>query len=335
MSVPVRGLVRGSTLLLSAAAAAALAGAGQAKAACNISKVLELPVTLSQNKPWVEVTINGQPARLVVDSATPHSELAPSTVKALGLQRQATPAASMRAIGGNTFPDMTTVKSFGLGGQILADWSFSIAPMPGTAMGVLGQDLLGGFDVEYDFPNGVIRLLKPEGCGGSLAYWAGDRAVSVMTLDYPTWRGFKVTHTASEGSLNGVPVKVGFSSASNPTLVDEHAAERAGVKMDGPDVRVAGEVHGQGVRPVKLKVARFKSIKLGGEEVQNPEFRVGDLGIGADVILGADFFMSHRIYVANSQHKIYITYEGGPVFGAPAQALASEAPLDQTPPAAR
>jgi hypothetical protein len=32
------------------------------------------------------------------------------------------------------------------------------------------------------------------------------------------------------------------------------------------------------------------------------------------MIIGADFFMAHRIYVARSQGKIYFTYKGGPVF---------------------
>ena len=32
------------------------------------------------------------------------------------------------------------------------------------------------------------------------------------------------------------------------------------------------------------------------------------------MLIGADFFLSHRIYVASSQRKLYFTYNGGPVF---------------------
>jgi tetratricopeptide (TPR) repeat protein len=32
------------------------------------------------------------------------------------------------------------------------------------------------------------------------------------------------------------------------------------------------------------------------------------------MLIGADFYLSHRIYVATSQHKLYFTYNGGPVF---------------------
>ena len=36
--------------------------------------------------------------------------------------------------------------------------------------------------------------------------------------------------------------------------------------------------------------------------------------LDADMLLGADFFLSHRVYMASKQDKIYFTYNGGPVF---------------------
>jgi tetratricopeptide (TPR) repeat protein len=32
------------------------------------------------------------------------------------------------------------------------------------------------------------------------------------------------------------------------------------------------------------------------------------------MLIGADFFLSHRVYVASSQRRLYFTYNGGPVF---------------------
>ncbi len=46
---------------------------------------------------------------------------------------------------------------------------------------------------------------------------------------------------------------------------------------------------------------------------------------GVEMILGADFFLSHHVYVAASQSKVYFTYKGGPVF-APSQVAAAPAP---------
>jgi hypothetical protein len=35
------------------------------------------------------------------------------------------------------------------------------------------------------------------------------------------------------------------------------------------------------------------------------------------MLLGADFFRSHRVYVSLGQRKVYASYLGGPVFSAP------------------
>lgn len=46
------------------------------------------------------------------------------------------------------------------------------------------------------------------------------------------------------------------------------------------------------------------------------------------MLIGADFFLSHRIYVASSQGKLYCTYNGGPVFDL-AATRAATAPDDR------
>ena len=49
------------------------------------------------------------------------------------------------------------------------------------------------------------------------------------------------------------------------------------------------------------------------------------------MLLGDDFFLSHRVYVANSQRKLYFTYNGGPVFALNAR---KNAPADSAATAA-
>lgn len=60
------------------------------------------------------------------------------------------------------------------------------------------------------------------------------------------------------------------------------------------------------------------SFKIGEEEIRNTQIKVTDADLDealrVDMLLGVDFFLSHHILVANSQNKIYFTYNGGPVF---------------------
>jgi len=74
-------------------------------------------------------------------------------------------------------------------------------------------------------------------------------------------------------------------------------------------------------------IARFASFKIGDEEIQHAQLRFGDINLtDADMLIGADFFLSHRIYVASSQKRLYFTYNGGPVFDLTAARAPAESP---------
>jgi len=74
----------------------------------------------------------------------------------------------------------------------------------------------------------------------------------------------------------------------------------------------------------KTWIAPISSFKIGGEEIHDTRLRIGDIGPDADMLLGADFFLAHHIYVSNRQDKLYFTYNGGPVFNL------SQSPLAQS-----
>jgi tetratricopeptide (TPR) repeat protein len=78
----------------------------------------------------------------------------------------------------------------------------------------------------------------------------------------------------------------------------------------------AGYSTGFGRRTNKDYIAPFASFKIGdAEEIKNARLRISDIDLQiGDMLIGADFFLSHRVFVANSQHKMYFTYNGGPVF---------------------
>jgi tetratricopeptide (TPR) repeat protein len=82
-------------------------------------------------------------------------------------------------------------------------------------------------------------------------------------------------------------------------------------------------------------LAPFAIYKIGDEEIKNTRLRVSSLRIGdTEMLLGADFFLSHRILVSNSQKKLYFTYNGGPVFrldAAAATQRASGGPAPSSP----
>ena len=98
-----------------------------------------------------------------------------------------------------------------------------------------------------------------------------------------------------------------------------NAAARAGVRPFDPGVYLSGSTSGVALHSdIQTWNAPLASFKLGDEEIRNTRLFIGPLQTDgfAEMIIGADFFKSHRLIVSHEQHKIYFTFSGGRVFAA-------------------
>lgn len=328
-----------------------LAAATGVQAACDLSGVT-LPVTMTGLRPMVPVKIEDKTFYMVLDSGAFYSVLSPATAAQLHLLRQPM-RLQLGGVAGNTAADMTTVPDFSFGDSKLPNATFMVGGSDpgGGAAGFLGQNVLRRSDVEYDLGNGVIRLIHPRGCAhATLAYWAHGAPYSVIDIVPDTMlflglrslrRGITALNPYVAGAvgtayLNGVKLRVLFDSGAAHSILSLRAAALAGIKPGAADAVPAGGSFGLGQEVVPTWIAPFESFRIGGEQTLHTRLRFGDVKLsgGADMLLGADFFLSHRIYVANSQRKLYFTYNGGPVFNLsadaadPGQPKADAEPLD-------
>ena len=285
--------------------------------ACQLGVLAELPVTMNNLRPLVNAKINGTEAQFIADSGAFSSTLTPAAARRFKLPLQpAPPGLDMNGIGGQSRTWLTTVKTFTLVDVPFTNVDFVVGgnDLPG-AVGLLGQNVFRIADVEYDLANGVIRLIKPHDCrNAELAYWVKDptQPYSVADID---WATAEQPHTTGLAYVNDARVRVVYDTGSPTSVLTLAAAARAGVKPADEGVMPAGQGSGVGHSLVESWIAPFASFKIGQEEIRNTRLRIGSLGaIDTDMLLGSDFFLSHRIYVANSQHKLYFTYNGGPVF---------------------
>jgi tetratricopeptide (TPR) repeat protein/predicted aspartyl protease len=292
---------------------------GFAAAKCKLSRVVELPITMSGLRPTLMAQINGADARFVLDSGAFYSMISSAAAAQFQLRLGPGPyGLRVTGIGGSAEISVANVKAFTLAGLPLRNVEFLVggSEVGGGSVGVLGQNLLENWDVEYDFAHGVVRLFKAEDCKHTLlAYWTtpGQDNLSMMDINYTTPLR---PHTTGTASLNGAKITVMFDTGAWTSVLSTKAAARAGVKADTPGVVEAGYSSGVGRGRVKTYIAPFSSFKIGdGEEIKNARLRIADINIDeGDMLLGGDFFLSHHVYVANSQHRLYFTYNGGPVF---------------------
>jgi tetratricopeptide (TPR) repeat protein/predicted aspartyl protease len=302
-----------------------------ALAKCEVKKVAELPITMDGLRPTIEVQFNGKPANLVVDSGAFFSSISGATAAQYGLKLSPAPfGLSVKGIGGYADMSLTSVKEFGLIGLTIHNVDFLVGGSEVGGAGLLGQNLLEKFDDEYDLAHGAIRLFKTDGCSKALlAYWmTPGQSYSVLGINSINPHD---PHTTGNAYVNGKEIRVLFDTGAYTSMLSLNAAARAGVRLDSPDVVEAGFTRGLGRSAVKSYLARFDSFKIGdGEEIKNTRLRFGEIGLdGIDMLLGADFFISHRIFVSNREHKAFITYNGGPVFNLSKSPQAAAAPANQ------
>ncbi len=287
---------------------------------CKVEQYAEVPVTMNGTRPVVAGSVNGAPAHFVVDTGTFYGVLSRGSAEKFRLKLVQMPVGMINlGIGGMEQERATTAHDFsltGLGAGVIhgVDFIVTSGSIDAGIDGYLGQAMFGSDDTEYDLANGVIRLFRVRGCHDvMLAYWRKSESVGAMDIDSMT----PYSHSLiGKVMLNGLPINVMIDSGSTHSVLSLKAAVRAGFKPEDPAAISGGGVRGFGPRMRDSWLARFDLLDLGGEQIKHSLLRVIDFDFWGhiDLVLGSDFLLSHRLFVANSQHRIYFTYNGGHVF---------------------
>jgi tetratricopeptide (TPR) repeat protein len=300
---------------------AALAALGLMPAAagaeCKVQKVAELPVTMANGyQPMVTAKINGIENRFIADSGAFYSLISPGAAAAAGLTLHAMPPGfRLGGVGGAASAATAVGEGITRGGVPMKDITFIVGGTDVGSAGLLGQNVLGLGDVEYDLPHGAIRLFRSRDCGkASLAYWAGaDGPYSMIKIVPLRTAG---NHTVGTILVNGEKLRAIFDTGAERTVLTRQAAARAGVKPGDPGVEATGFSRGLGRATAQVWTAPFKTIQIGDEQLHNVRLQVADIDLGDnDMLLGADFFISHRVYVDNASNRMFFSYTGGKIFG--------------------
>lgn len=337
-----RSMTRPARAALTAAAVlAVMLQPASALGGCKLMKVAELNIAIP-GIPVVEVSLNGHPTMLLLDTGSWISLIWKSSIESYQLQRVNVKGDATCGAGGCSDSELVSVKDFTLGDTVVHDLRFQAVPAAlgdSRIAGVFGQDLLGQMDVEFDLPGGHVRLFRPQDCSGDqVVYWANAfNMVKLRTDPTPNRKLWLPV------SLNGHELMGFLDSGASHSAVMTRVTQRAGLGPETP-LESVGEKGGIGQGKVSAAQARFASLSIGQETIQHPSLQVADWFAAdreahagslikqsgfeePDIIIGAEFFRMHRIYIANSQGRIYFTYQPG----APAGAAASTAAMPSPP----
>jgi tetratricopeptide (TPR) repeat protein len=304
---------------------------------CQLQQLGVLPVDMQDLRPLVRAKIDGVEARFLLDSGSFYSSISRDAAARyhLPLTSMGLDDFSVQGLGGSEAAQRTTVKNFNFLGMPLHDIPFLVFGQDAGSdvAGLIGQNVLRISDLEYDLADGTVRFFKPVGCDRQpLAYWATKTPYSFVELQS---MDAVDPHLRTTAMINGQSVTVWLDTGASRSVLSLRAAARAGITPSSPGVKFLGIGYGIGPAPVKMWDAPVDSFQIGGEKVAHTHLLIADYqprdsegyvsGGFPDLTLGDDFFLSHRIYVAYSQKRLYFTYNGGPLFDLNVQANSTTA----------
>jgi hypothetical protein len=308
-------------------------GAGGAQAACKYQRIGSVPVSWKGQRLVLPGTVNGKAVDMLVDSGSTAVNLSRAFAESLGLGLWPITRNGERIEGTSNGARSdywrTRVDEISFG---KVQWKGAHLEVYDTASRS-GVEVGAGFLFQRDaeLAAEAITFFEATDCpaDASLAYWAED--VPWTTTEPTTADDLRVIVTVL---VDGQPVRAIVSSGTPTSQIDLPVAQRLGFHP-APE---AG--------PAAMGPATFETFEIGDEVIRHPKLAVVDM-YGAyrrdfqymdtekkvedrpHMRLGADFLKSHRILFATSQRRMYFSYIGGPVFGAPpAPAPVASAPAN-------
>ena len=294
--MPDRRTVLAATVLALLGACAAPRAPGSA--ACVPKPLARLTVEFRGGIPTVALNIDGKPVVMALDLGAEVTVLAEATADRLDLARDPSALPILSGVGGSMVRWAATTRHLTLDGLDLRDRRMEIAPFAAdTVDGLLGLDVLLGYDIDWDLAHRRVTLNAAAGCSGPPAGWPPP-AVAVP-LGHPAL--FGGTRGRSKllllpVAVDGRPMSAMLDTGSSGSLVAPAAAAMLEPQVPGADRRVELTGIGPG-RPAGL-AHRFRSLAVAGATLPGWEMIVAPVPPWAgNMILGVTYLRTRRAWL--------------------------------------
>lgn len=281
-------------------------------ASCGPGPRAELAIQMREQLPVVRVTVNGRSADLIVDTGATTTVFNRNAAALLGLQAMAGRGLTYTSVQGVGQALRATIETLRLGPWTLADLAVAVVDET-PEDGVLGLDILTRYDIDVHLQQNEIVLHQAGLCPGETPPLAGE------ILELPTARlaarsGFGppgqtqvlepylVVPARLDGAATFAMLDTGAAAGS---LVSTALASKAGMPA-GADQATSISVLGFGAR-AQLGRHRFAELLVGRERFENPVLLVGgDPNVAFPIILGYDYFSTHRVWFSFASNRIFV-----------------------------
>ena len=235
---------------------------GRTAIACEVAARASVPLDPLGGHVLVTASLNGQPARLILDTGAERSLVTPGAVRRLGLALDRWVGTTLMGIGGLERHQNAAPQSFELGGvslrhpTIFHDASLAVGQLPIGRVGgqpvdgLLGRDFLAAFDVLIDVPGRRLTLYQVTGCSGAVpaladaVFHRGDITGYRQALVIPV-------------QVDGRPLRAMLDTGASRTLITAPGMARLGLTPEQLAGDQAGIARGIGRNRVAVQAHRF------------------------------------------------------------------------------
>jgi hypothetical protein len=280
-------------------------------AACTLTKVTEMPLLELGAHYAVMVQIGDVTRPMIVDTGAAVTSLTLSVANELKLRPDASLSKSSRVLGiGQTNAEsyMNVVPSIlGFGDLVYRDRSTVVAKMDfgnsleNISVGLLGDDILSQYDVEFDFPSNKLTFYRAFGCYETFTPWTGiystipfvhARASIVIDVILNEERTRAIVDTGNDGSF------VSRRSLALWGVSDSEISNTIG-HMSSPL---------NGGSSFALKMFMFDKVKIGEESFSDRIMNIADVEFPlGSANLGLDYWRTHKIWISYRNNWMFLS----------------------------
>jgi len=192
------------------------------------------------------------------------------------------------------------------GALVLRDRSTVVATMDdgrtpeNDSIGLLGDDILSQFDVEFDFPGRKLAFYREAGCFTTFLPWTG--VFSMIPFDH---RGAKVT---IDVRLNAERTRAIIDTGNNLSFVSLGASALWGAATDdlaSTPTQIRSPLNNGA--PMPVSAYPFTQVKIGGDVLHDKTMNVVDVDMPlASANLGLDYWSSRKMWISYLHQELFV-----------------------------
>ncbi|QHI96111.1 hypothetical protein GT348_07560 [Aristophania vespae] len=297
--------------------------ASHAKSLCTFEHIATIPLTETGYTISLQAHLEGHPLSLIVDTGSEGSLLTPEALIRLRL----TPDNSFKTLisgsdgRGQIVPNVT-IKTLEMGNLLLSNLSFPVGALPGAPLirpaisGLIGMNLLGNYDLDFDLPHHQLTLYHIQ-LGSMLCKrppaWQESEMSGANKSNKQNSGKIKTLHTQVIARRYMIPFILDghkgtalLDSGAHSHIVSLSFAHKLGLNEERLAQDPGGYSASIATPEKRYYWHQFSELKIGDEVRKKPTLTVAPLKEHADMLLGADWFQTHRVWISKATERVYI-----------------------------